>query len=51
MDTRSAKKKDKEETKNIPIIFITAKKEDEDEAKGLKIGAVDYIRKPFYPPP
>lgn len=42
--------KDKEETKNIPIIFITAKKEDEDEAKGLKIGAVDYIRKPFYPP-
>ena len=45
------KKKDKEETKNIPIIFITAKKEDEDEAKGLKIGAVDYIRKPFYPPP
>ncbi|KUG21722.1 diguanylate cyclase/phosphodiesterase domain 1 (ggdef) [hydrocarbon metagenome] len=42
--------KDKEETKNIPIIFITAKKEDEDEAKGLKIGAVDYIRKPLYPP-
>lgn len=42
--------KDKEETKNIPVIFITAKKEDEDEAKGLKIGAVDYIRKPFYPP-
>lgn len=42
--------KDREETKNIPIIFITAKKEDEDEAKGLKIGAVDYIRKPFYSP-
>ena len=42
--------KDKEETKNIPIIFITAKNEDEDEAKGLKMGAVDYIRKPFYSP-
>jgi diguanylate cyclase (GGDEF)-like protein len=42
--------KDREETKNIPVIFITAKKEDEDEAKGLKMGAVDYIRKPFYPP-
>lgn len=42
--------KDKEETKNIPVIFITAKTEDEDEAKGLKIGAVDYIRKPFYAP-
>ncbi|MCX5849312.1 MAG: diguanylate cyclase [Deltaproteobacteria bacterium] len=42
--------KDEDATKDIPIIFITAKNEDEDEAKGLKMGAVDYIRKPFYPP-
>jgi len=42
--------RDNEETKNIPIIFLTAKKEDEDEVKGLKIGAVDYMRKPFHPP-
>ena len=42
--------KGEEATKNLPIIFITAKNEDEDEAKGLKMGAVDYIRKPFYLP-
>lgn len=44
------KMKDEEATKDIPIIFITAKNEDTDEAKGLRMGAVDYIRKPFYPP-
>ncbi len=30
----------------IPIIFVTAKTEDEDEAKGLALGAVDYLVKP-----
>ena len=34
-------------TKNIPVIFLTAKKEEEDEVKGLELGAVDYISKPF----
>ena len=41
--------KNDEATKNIPVIFITAKNENEFEDEGLKIGAVDYIRKPFYP--
>ncbi|MEN6358775.1 MAG: diguanylate cyclase [Smithella sp.] len=41
--------KNDEATKNIPVIFITAKDENEFEDEGLKIGAVDYIRKPFYP--
>jgi diguanylate cyclase (GGDEF)-like protein len=41
--------KNDEVTKNIPVIFITAKNENEFEDEGLKIGAVDYIRKPFYP--
>ncbi|MFV0521050.1 MAG: two-component regulator propeller domain-containing protein [Mangrovibacterium sp.] len=33
--------------KSIPIIFLTAKSSSEDEIKGLKLGAVDYINKPF----
>jgi len=31
----------------IPIIFLTAKNQKEDKIKGLKIGADDYITKPF----
>lgn len=41
-------KKD-DQTKDIPIIFITVKSSAEEEAKGLKLGAVDYISKPFSP--
>ncbi|WP_205749255.1 response regulator [Desulfopila sp. IMCC35008] len=37
-------------TNNIPIIFVTAKSELGDEQKGLQLGAVDYITKPFSPP-
>lgn len=37
-------------TKNIPVIFITAKTSVEDEKKGFEIGAVDYITKPISPP-
>ncbi len=38
-----------ETTKDIPVIFLTAKKGEEDKIKGLEIGAVDYISKPFNP--
>lgn len=40
------KLKEKPNTKNIPIIFVTAKNETEDEAKGLELGAADYLTKP-----
>ncbi len=36
-------------TSNIPIIFITSKNDDKDEEIGLKLGAVDFITKPFNP--
>ena len=34
-------------TKNIPIIFLTAVVNEEDQVLGLNLGAVDYITKPF----
>jgi len=36
-------------TSNIPIIFVTAKTDARDEERGLNIGALDYIHKPFHP--
>ena len=43
------KLKEMEITRNIPVIFLTALKEEGDEARGLGLGAVDYITKPFNP--
>ena len=37
-------------TRDIPIIFLTAKSEVEDETYGLELGAADYITKPISPP-
>ena len=36
-------------TAQIPVLFVTALTSDENEAKGLEIGALDYITKPFNP--
>ncbi|MBM7663101.1 DNA-binding response OmpR family regulator [Bacillus mesophilus] len=37
------------EERNIPIIMLSAKSEDSDKVLGLKVGADDYITKPFNP--
>jgi DNA-binding response OmpR family regulator len=37
------------EEKNIPIIMLSAKNEDMDKILGLKVGADDYVTKPFNP--
>ena len=42
--------KNNEKTKNIPVIFVTALDSIEDEELGLRLGAVDYITKPYSPP-
>jgi DNA-binding response OmpR family regulator len=38
-----------ERTHDIPIVFLTARAELRERAKGLEIGGVDYITKPFNP--
>jgi len=42
-----AKLKASENTKNIPVIFISGLNSPEDEEKGVLLGAVDFITKPF----
>jgi diguanylate cyclase (GGDEF)-like protein len=41
--------KSKQQTQNIPVIFITALHSLRNEEAGLNLGAVDYIKKPFIP--
>jgi DNA-binding response OmpR family regulator len=43
-----AKLKEDANTKNIPIIFLTAKTEQDSIVEAFSLGAVDYILKPFY---
>ena len=42
--------KSQPETRDIPVIFLTALSEIKDEKQGLEAGAVDYITKPISPP-
>jgi|SRR6185503_3822118 len=42
--------KDDGATRDIPVIFLTAKARPEDEEMGFEAGCVDYITKPFSPP-
>jgi DNA-binding response OmpR family regulator len=38
-----------ERTHDIPIVFLTARAELRDQARGLELGGVDYVTKPFNP--
>jgi len=38
------------QTQNVPVIFITALSGEADEARGLDVGAIDYISKPISAP-
>jgi PleD family two-component response regulator len=39
--------KENKQTKDIPIIFLTAKTDTEDVVEGFRVGGVDYVSKPF----
>ncbi len=41
--------KEQEETKHIPVIFLSAKGQETEVQAGLQVGAVQYILKPFAP--
>ncbi|MBF0371214.1 MAG: hybrid sensor histidine kinase/response regulator [Magnetococcales bacterium] len=43
------KLKENPATREIPVIFITARNQEEDELQGLQLGAVDFITKPIRP--
>ena len=38
-----------ESTAKIPIVFLTARAELRDQARGLELGGIDYVTKPFNP--
>jgi DNA-binding response OmpR family regulator len=40
---------DDENTQGIPIVFLTARAELRDRARGIDLGGVDYVTKPFNP--
>ena len=39
----------REDSRELPVIFLTADEEAETEMKGLRMGAMDFIKKPFVP--
>ena len=39
-----------QQTRDIPVIFLTGKTDVADEVRGFQVGGVDYIHKPFSPP-
>jgi len=44
-----AKLKEIQETKNIPVVFLSAKGQEQEIQQGMSVGAEEYILKPFAP--
>jgi DNA-binding response OmpR family regulator len=36
-------------TKNIPVLFLSARAQEEDRRRGLELGVTEYVTKPFDP--
>ena len=41
--------KENEQTRNIPVVFLSARGQESEIQQGLALGAVDYLLKPFSP--
>ena len=41
--------KENDATKDVPVIVLTARTDPKDVARGLEVGAADYVEKPFHP--
>jgi CheY-like chemotaxis protein len=41
--------KEDPDTASIPIVFLSARAQDEDRKRGLELGVVEYVTKPFDP--
>src|SRR5438445_4664559 len=41
--------KESDETAGIPVIFLSARAQEEDRKRGLELGVVEYVTKPFDP--
>lgn len=48
-ETLGKMRKEEQVGQEIPVIFLTASEDEDAETKGLSLGAMDYIRKPFAP--
>ena len=48
-DTKCSRNWERDETRDVGVILLTARREEADRIKGLSLGADDYLTKPFSP--
>lgn len=41
--------RERDETRDVPVVFLSARAQDEDRARGYALGVVEYVTKPFDP--